>query len=69
VDEPLLELRNMILVAGMVIDCALQRKESRGLHCTLDYPEKSAQLIDSKVQLKFAQLPPSEAILNDSLSQ
>lgn len=51
VDENLLELRNMILVAGMVVDCALQRKESRGLHYTLDYPEKSDALVDSKVRV------------------
>jgi L-aspartate oxidase len=51
VDENLLELRNMILVAGLVVDCALQRKESRGLHYTLDYPEKSRELVDSKVRL------------------
>lgn len=49
VDESLLELRNMILVASMVINCALQRKESRGLHYTLDYPEKNDLLTDSKV--------------------
>jgi len=51
VDESLLELRNMILVAGLVVDCALQRKESRGLHCTLNYPEKGDALVDSKVRL------------------
>ncbi|MDP4878794.1 MAG: L-aspartate oxidase, partial [Opitutales bacterium] len=51
VDESLLELRNLILVAGLVVDCALQRKESRGLHYTLDYLNKSTELLNSKVQL------------------
>ncbi|WPJ96095.1 L-aspartate oxidase [Coraliomargarita algicola] len=49
VDESLLQLRNMILVAGLIIDCALQRKESRGLHYTLDYPNKLDQAIDTTV--------------------
>jgi L-aspartate oxidase len=51
VDESLLELRNMILVAALVVDCALQRKESRGLHYTLDFPDKNMALADSSVQL------------------
>ncbi len=50
VDESLLELRNLILVAGLIIDCALQRKESRGLHYTLDYPKKCEQPDDTKVR-------------------
>jgi len=50
VDESLLELRNLILVAGLVIDCALQRKESRGLHCTRDYPNKSDTPSDTSVR-------------------
>jgi L-aspartate oxidase len=49
VDESLLELRNLILVAGLIVDCALQRKESRGLHYTLDYRQKSDRLQDSSV--------------------
>jgi len=33
-------LRNMVLVARFIISCALQRKESRGLHWVEDYPYK-----------------------------
>ncbi|NBB78699.1 MAG: L-aspartate oxidase [Verrucomicrobia bacterium] len=54
VDESLLELRNMILVAAMVVNCALQREESRGLHYILDYPEKSESLFNSQANRVFS---------------
>ena len=42
-----LELRNIALVAELIINCALHRRESRGLHYTIDYLESSKEAKDT----------------------
>lgn len=40
ITEGLIELRNLATCAMLIIQCALKRRESRGLHVTTDYPQK-----------------------------
>ncbi len=39
VNADILELRNLVAIAGLIVECGLRRRESRGLHFTLDHPE------------------------------
>ncbi|UCV16848.1 L-aspartate oxidase [Quatrionicoccus australiensis] len=39
VSHDLIELRNLVFTADLIVRCAMQRKESRGLHYSRDYPE------------------------------
>jgi L-aspartate oxidase len=39
VTRDVLELRSIALVGSLIVESAMRRKESRGLHYTLDYPD------------------------------
>ncbi|BBB27375.1 L-aspartate oxidase [Amphritea japonica] len=47
VSSDLLELRNLAVVADLIIRSAMLRKESRGLHYTLDYPDSNIEARDT----------------------
>jgi L-aspartate oxidase len=47
ISNDLLELRNLIVIADLIIQSASRRKESRGLHYTLDYPDLLPQAEDT----------------------
>lgn len=47
VNNDLIELRNLVQIAELTIECALTRKESRGLHYTTDYPNMREHASDT----------------------
>ena len=53
VTSDLLELRNLVDVAEIIIRSALQRKESRGLHYSLDYPAPLPRAFDTLLSAKY----------------
>ena len=53
VSEGLIQLRNITLLGRLIIECALRRKESRGLHYTTDYPDSERALQQSDTILSM----------------
>jgi L-aspartate oxidase len=47
ITNDLIELRNLVVVADLIIRSALERRESRGLHYILDYPHKNSLAQDT----------------------
>ena len=50
----LVELRNIAIVAELIIKMARMRRESRGAHYNIDYPEKSIELVDTIMKKGYA---------------
>jgi L-aspartate oxidase len=50
VTNDLIELRNLVLTAELIVCCALARRESRGLHYSRDYPEALAEAKDTVLE-------------------
>lgn len=47
VTSEVLELRNLVETASLIVDCALRRQESRGLHYTMDHPKMAEEACDT----------------------
>jgi len=47
VSNDLIELRNLVVTADLIVRCAIERHESRGLHHSRDYPELLPQTRDT----------------------
>lgn len=52
IHSDIIELRNIAIVADLTVQCALKRKESRGIHFSLDYPPVSANNLDHNPEIK-----------------
>ncbi len=60
ITSDLIELRNLADIAQMIIDCGFHRKESRGVHFSVDYPRKRQTVKDTLIR---------KSVMSDLLSK
>lgn len=71
VSHDLIELRNLVLTADLIVRCALQRRESRGLHFSRDYPEMLPKARNTLLKRQSRRLPllPFASVTIDEASE
>ena len=57
VSHDLLELRNLVVTADLIVRCALQRRESRGLHFSRDYPDMLPKAKNTQLRRQSRRYP------------
>jgi L-aspartate oxidase len=57
VSHDLIELRNLVTTADLIVRCALKRRESRGLHFSRDYPEMLPKARDTRLKKRSRHRP------------
>lgn len=65
VNTQLVELMNLVTVAELIVSCALQRKESRGLHYSPDHPAAAAEAVPSVITSSLKSRYDLESVRNN----
>jgi L-aspartate oxidase len=62
ISNDLIELRNLVLTAELIVRCAHARRESRGLHFSRDFPNMLPEARDTVLDPGAAAVPPARVV-------